>query len=125
MSFTLTEDHLALLKHAYVQWDDAESGAPAIDPKRPYGNSDVETDIAEILTGSSPLLEEDARWDREGDLVSVSLPDGRVLTGSDLKKLHRETADALQIVLCTGGFVPGTYRKTVPYSGRSWELVTS
>lgn len=33
----------------YVGWDDCEYGAPAIDCKRPYGNSSVEEDIAEIL----------------------------------------------------------------------------
>ena len=33
----------------YVGWQDCEYGAPEIDPKRPYGNSDVEGDIAEIL----------------------------------------------------------------------------
>ncbi len=30
-------------------WDNAEFGAPAVDPKRPYGNSDVIGDIASIL----------------------------------------------------------------------------
>src|SRR6266568_5645220 len=40
--FTVTEDHLKLLRHAYLYWEYGEGyGAPAIDPKRPYGNSDV------------------------------------------------------------------------------------
>jgi hypothetical protein len=47
--FTVTEDHLKLLRRAYIGWDDCEFGAPGIDPKRPYGNSDVIGDIAEIL----------------------------------------------------------------------------
>ena len=29
--FTLTEEHLKLLRHANVRWDDCEFGAPAID----------------------------------------------------------------------------------------------
>lgn len=42
-------EHIKLAKRMYVQWQDCEYGAPEIDPKRPYGNSDVEGDIAEIL----------------------------------------------------------------------------
>lgn len=48
MIFQVTEDHIKLLKRMYVSWDDCEFGAPCIDPKRPYGNSDVEGDIKEI-----------------------------------------------------------------------------
>ncbi len=45
----ITKQHVKLAKRMYVGWDDCEYGAPAIDPKRPYGNSDVEGDIADIL----------------------------------------------------------------------------
>ena len=48
--FTITEDHLKLLRRVYVAWDFGEGdGAPAINSKKPYGNSYVERDIAEIL----------------------------------------------------------------------------
>jgi hypothetical protein len=47
--FTVTDEHLRLLRRAHVFWDEAEFGAPSIDPKRPYGNSDVRGDMAEIL----------------------------------------------------------------------------
>ncbi len=47
--FTVTDDHLTLLQHMYIGWQDCEYGAPEVDPKRPYGNSGVATDIAEIL----------------------------------------------------------------------------
>ena len=47
--FLVIESHVELLKNMYVGWQDAEYGAPEIDPKRPYGNSDVEEDICEIL----------------------------------------------------------------------------
>ena len=33
----------------FVDWNDCEYGAPTIDPKRPYGNSDVEHEIIAIL----------------------------------------------------------------------------
>src|SRR5262245_17189804 len=47
--FTVTDEHLRLLRRAYVFWDETEFGAPGINAKRPYGNSDVYGDIAEIL----------------------------------------------------------------------------
>jgi precorrin-6A/cobalt-precorrin-6A reductase len=47
--FTVTEDHLTLLRHARVSWDEAEYGSPSIDAKRPYGWSDVEGSIAQLL----------------------------------------------------------------------------
>lgn len=47
--FVLTSDHVKLLKAAEWRWADYETGAPEIDGKRPYGNSYVAGDIAEIL----------------------------------------------------------------------------
>jgi hypothetical protein len=92
--FTVTDEHLRLLRAAYVGWDDMEFGAPSIDPKRPYGNSDVVADI-EV-------------WEEENE---------RRLT-----QLHRDTETALQIVLVTGSFAAGTYRRRFPYS-RDWAAV--
>ncbi len=54
--FTITKDHLNLLKRMYVSWDDCEFGAPSIDCKRPYGNSDVLDDIKEITGKRSHIL---------------------------------------------------------------------
>jgi hypothetical protein len=47
--FEITEDHLKLVRAMEMGWDDSEFGAPGIDSKRPYGNSTVYYDIAEIL----------------------------------------------------------------------------
>jgi len=90
--FVLTEEHLSLLRHAFVGWDDIEYGAPAIDPKRPYGNSSVALDIAEILGWE--VAEDDELTQGQRDHARV---------------LHEATRDALQIVLTTGSFEPGTY----------------
>ena len=46
---TVTSEHLKLLQAMYLRWEDCEYGAPAVDCKRPYGNSDVEADILELL----------------------------------------------------------------------------
>lgn len=60
-TFTLTEDHIKLLSRAYIGWEDSEFGAPSIDCKRPYGNSYVEGDVAEILEWK-PSKDEDEPW---------------------------------------------------------------
>ena len=94
--FTVTEDHLKLLRRAYVSWEDCEFGAPAIDCKRPYGNSDVLADIAEALE----MPEAEAIM--ETGEISPELE-------TAFTKLHAETAVVLQIALATGEFRPGHY----------------
>ena len=98
--FTLTEDHLKLLRKMYVGWSNCEYGAPEIGPKRPYGNSWVAGDIHEILSGNYPEDLDDELEDK-------------------YYNLHRETETALQIVLWTGKFEAGTYRRINPYS-KEW-----
>ena len=98
--FTVTEDHLKLLRHAHVSWDDSEYGSPSIDSKRPYGWSNIEGSMAQIL-----------------DWPDRDRTDGEPPPGAEDRcaQLHAETAIALQIVLATGGFRPGRYTR----SGRS------
>ena len=103
--FTVTDEHLKLLRRAYVGWDDCEFGAPAIDCKRPYGNSDVIADIAEILE-----VPDDQWRDEDGD----AFPDAE----EAFTKLHAETAIVLQIALATGEFRPGRY--VCEKYGRNW-----
>lgn len=94
--FTLTEEHVTLLRASNVRWYRCEAGAAGIDCKRPYGNTDVVGDMAEIFGvetvedqwGQKVVLKEDA--DR-------------------FRALHEELDTALQIVLTTGCFEPGEY----------------
>jgi hypothetical protein len=95
--FTVTEEHLKLLKRAYVSWDDCEFGAPEIDCKRPYGNSDVIADIGEIL--GYP----------EGHYRDPETEDYYETIADNFTKLHAETGIVLQIALATGEFRPGRY----------------
>ncbi len=86
--FIITEDHVKLLGNAYIRWEDCEYGAPAMDFKRPYGNSDVEIDVANILG-----------WEPEGD-------DGyEKCFSSDqrdaARSIHLEMEQVLQIVVKT------------------------
>lgn len=94
--FVLREKHLKLLSKMNVSWWDAEFGAPCIDPKRPYGNSSVIKDMAEIL-----------------GIEGKECPHcGEMLEEQDeerLRNLHKETEIALQIVLSTQSFKPGIY----------------
>lgn len=138
--FEMSKFHVRLLHHMYVDWNDqAYDGAPAIGLKRPYGNSDMLSDIAEIVVGQrgefpnerhgKPYLdpEEYTRFDREGEIISIDVHDEdgiQVLPRQALEILHRETQVALQIVLSTGSWEPGTYRKTRQYDRTSWERVS-
>lgn len=107
--FTLTDDHLKLLRAANVRWDDDEWGAPAIDSKRPYGNSSLLQDLAKIL-------EIKGFMDHEGE-EHFSLEEVQ-----KMRQLHSQTAAALQIVLATGEFKAGCYRTSGAYS-RDWSRV--
>ena len=102
-TFNLTQKHLDLLKNMQVNWDSTETGAPAIDPKRPYGNSDVANDVGNIL-GYKPR-------GFEGDPEEYSLKQC-----DKFLRIHRETQTALQIVLQTGDFKKGTYKREDSWS---------
>lgn len=107
--FVLTADHLKLLRAANVTWYEIETGAPAIDGKRPYGNSNVIDDIADIL-GIDGFLDHEST---------------RHLSAQEYdycRARHAETETALQIVLASGEFTPGTYRTSDAYS-RDWVRV--
>ena len=101
--FKITEAHLKLLKHMYVSWDYCEFGAPAIDPKRPYGNSDCISDILDILG-------------LPHDKDNESLNDYA-------RKIHKDMGIVLQIVLVTQSFKCGIYEKQNTYNSLSWKLI--
>jgi hypothetical protein len=112
-TFTLTEQHLLLLSRAELEW---ESTGPRFDCKRPFGNKDIEQDMADILMWATPLVDGQSR-----------------ITDSQrarLKEMHEQLLPALQIVLQHAvhpynGAKPGTYRNTAqPYYRPKWELVT-
>ena len=99
--FTVTEDHLKLLQHVYLYWDYGEGyGAPAINPKKPYGNSDVERDVAEILDAPN------SDWEGDEDDEYLDLtPEAR----EHFARLHVETMIVLHIVLAARDIRPGRY----------------
>ncbi len=106
--FTLMDAHITLLRHANVSWNGMEYGAPAIDPKRPYGNGDVVSDVAAI-SGIDPVPTDDNE---------IHWPPG---TSFAVEALHRQLEVALQIVLHTGEFVAGKYEASD--CKRDWRLI--
>lgn len=111
-SFVVTEDHLKLVENMYVEYyNGCEHGAPGVDPKRPYGNSDVYTDIAELLCIKPAIIidEEDDEYEFDDDQIAL------------MDKLHQETATVIQIILKTKKFEPGEY-ECESYS-INWEKV--
>jgi hypothetical protein len=104
--FTVTEDHLKLLRHLCdggLYWEPGEGyGAPYFGPKKPYGNSDVPGDVARLL--GAP----DSDWasDEWGNRALRPEAEDRYL------RLHVEAGIALKIALATGEFRPGHYTRT-------------
>lgn len=100
LRFTITEDHLKLLPHLNIHFDQwAYEGAPGVDQKRPYGNSDVYGDIYEILNGAG------SHYDPETgeDLISEEMYD-------QYKKLHEEMGIVLLICAQNNGVELGEYK---------------
>lgn len=99
--FTITPDHIKVLRASNVDWDDScYEGAPCVNLKRPYGNSSgVARDIHKILTGETIGYTNSKR----DELTEAE--------SQRYQKLHFEMAIVLDIVLRTGTFEPGTYRR--------------
>lgn len=103
-AFVITEEHITLLTNMYVSWEHGEYGAPAIDCKRPYGNSSVDYDIATLLGWyTDEELEEMYENDDEYDMCARA------------RKVHEEMQTVLQIVLRTKSFEPGVYCRSETY----------
>jgi hypothetical protein len=92
IKFTVTEDHLKLSRRMCVDWSTRVFGAPEIDPKRPYGNSNPSQDVAEILGW---------KFDPE-DGLSNEMEEKAM-------SIHRQMDKVLQIGLVTGKFEAGEY----------------
>lgn len=112
LEFELLPEHLLLLNSMYVGWQHNAFGAPEIDPKRPYGNSDVYMDMVEIL-GVDLTAYDDHYLDPDYD---GELPPELV---RQLDILHDGTQLALQLLLTNGRIEPGVY--TADWAGRNWK----
>jgi len=104
--FEIKEEHIKLLRAMNVSWWDAEFGAPCIDPKRPYGNSDVHEDMIRILGWEKKVTVEVNGIKCDITDLEYDMPD-KIFEMLD--SLHAETERALQICLVVGKFEPGIY----------------
>jgi hypothetical protein len=107
--FELRPEHIKLLRAAHVTWYEIEAGAPAIDGKRPYGNSDVARDVIDEVG-------ERMGWERDED--NCTPRQWREQKEAAIR-LHQEMNMALQVVLNTGTFESGTY--VSDWYGREWK----
>lgn len=82
------------MSKAYISLSNCETGAPEIDPKRPYGNSDVAGDVAEILGIDMPEYDTDGYDDAVSEMLDI----------------HYGTVQALQIILHNQTFELGVYQ---------------
>lgn len=92
-SFVVKEEHLKLLKNVCISWQNCEFGAPEINPKRPYGYSNVIESMAEILG-----IKENEEYD--------------AFSKTDIEKmerLHQETEVCLHILTHNLSIHPGLY----------------
>jgi len=127
--FEIKSEHLKLIQRFYVDWNYCEFGAPEIDPKRPYGNSDVHRDMIKIL-GIEELKEGiykfklfGKEWLLKGeDKYNIYLDgaDEKTLI-EELDKLHEETETTLQICLDTQTFQTGIFERE-EYIGK-WKKI--
>jgi hypothetical protein len=125
--FEIKEEHLKLLKEMNVGWDDCEFGAPNIDPKRPYGNSDGVNDVARVIgfKKTKDTVEFDKEEAEEYDYLKDYLEDAEWNEKSYdyLLNLHKDMQIVLQIVLSTLSFKKGIYKKKDKYSSE-WEMIS-
>lgn len=89
-TFNFTNTHLKLLRNFSTYWNNVEYGAPAVSPKKPYGNSDIEDDIRDIL--------------------QTKLSDNKCY------KIHRSLGNALDIFLQHAVLPEGKYIRKDEYS---------
>jgi len=102
---TVTADHIKLVRASYTGWNQCEFGAAEVDPKRPYGNSSVYHDIAEIIG---------VEQDEEEEFTDEDY--------ARMDRLHRETEICFQILISTLSLEEGGYVNTAErYCRAKWE----
>lgn len=109
LEFEITQEHLSLIQNLNFKFNQyCEFGAGCVDPKRPYGNSDVYTDIAEHL-GIKP---EGKVYDSDDEHEWREFTDEQE---DYLWKIHVEAVLALEICSLLQNFETGVYTRKYSY----------
>lgn len=99
--FFLTEEHVKLMQGLHFYYENGyKYGAPAVDAKRPFGNSgrhQIVMDMAKILGISMDKVYDD---EKEELIESESVR---------IEKIYRELPRAIECVLRTLSFDPGVF----------------
>lgn len=95
--FTVTGDHIKLLQRLNIS-ENIHNGFPTVDPKRPFGNSDVYRDMAEIL-------------DHENTEDGEISPERQ----ESYDELLSEMKTVLEILISNLSLLPGEYRQECSY----------
>jgi hypothetical protein len=110
--FELKEEHIKLLQHMYFQFDEsAYEGAPCVNFKRPFGDSDILEDMMHILD-FTPSHAEDICFCEEDDCENFHEDDELELSESEIKYLmdiYQGTHIALKIITHLKTFETGKY----------------
>jgi len=127
--FEIKPEHLKLLQRFYVGWGYCEFGAPEIDQKRPYGNSNVHQDMIKVLGFETikdgiykfKLFENEwlLKGEDEHNIYLEGADEEKLI--DELDKLHKETEIALQICLQTQTFQTGIFEREM-YVGK-WKKI--
>lgn len=122
--FEIKDEHIKLLKEMNIDWNDAEFGAPCIDPKRPYGNSNGVNDIARVidLTKNKKTIDYYRKDAEEYDDIKDYFEecDWNQESYDYLLNIHHDMQIVLQIVLNNLSFKKGIYHRKNTYS--EWEF---
>lgn len=106
--FELCKEHMKLLQKMHWEYSDFETGAPAVDGKRPYGNSYVPPDVIEILGMELPDENDEDSYNK---------------TVEKAMRFHYESHTALEIILQLKTFEPGTYQSSQVDYKKIWKKV--
>ena len=111
-SFVVKEEHVKLLQRAHFRYENYfDFGAPTMDSKRPYGDSDVYRSIAEILGW---VGESDSPY--TGDGVEYSDEQRKAML-----KIHKEMTTVLEILAKNLSIELGEYEASG--YGSNWKKV--
>ena len=98
-------EHLLLLRHANVSDVGSYTGTSGLDAKRPFGNSDIQADMLELLLPEEWAAARAASDDGEAEECL------RVSCERDLDRLLDELRGVLQVSLGVLRFEEGVYRR--------------